>query len=331
MNIFSRLRVFCQKMSGRRSFADLHGQITAMEKSQLVIELALDGTILDANDNYCRALGYSREALRGEHHSILVSAEERASPAYREFWAKLANCEFDAGLYKRIGADGREVWLSATYNPIIDNYGSPFKIVKYANDVTAQTVAARALQEAVSELSAALNSSSKTACDVNAIVLDATQVAVRGGQVMNQVVQTISEVQQDAQTLTEIVDVIEDIAFQTNILALNASIEAAWAGERGRHFAVVAEEVSALAKRSVDSAQQVRLLIDASAKKVDSGAVLIAQAGETMTEIVVSVERVTDKMRDIRSASIEQSSCISVIYDAVALLDESVRSNLDAA
>ncbi len=331
MNVFKRIRAFCRRMTGRDALAGLNGQTVATDMSQLVIEFALDGTILDANDNFCRTLGYPRAALRGKHHSMLVPPDERGSLTYRGFWEKLAHCEFDAGVYKRIAADGREIWLSATYNPIIDQYGNPFKIVKYANDVTLQTSATRTLQGAVTELSAALSHSRKSACDANAIVADTTQVAMRGGQMMDQAMQTMLEVRQGAQTLSAIVDVIEDIAFQTNLLALNASIEAAWAGEHGRQFAIVANEVSALAKRSADSAQQVRLLVDASVEKVGSGATLVEKAGETMTKIVVSTERVTGKMSEIHSASVDQSSCISVIYDAVAQLDGSVRRTLDAA
>jgi len=118
--------------------ADLRGQLAAINKSQAVITFTLDGTILDANENFCGALGYRLDEIVGQHHRMFVDPAEVASPAYAAFWAKLGRGEFDAGEYKRIGKHGKEIWIQASYNPIFDADGRPFKVVKYAADITAQ-------------------------------------------------------------------------------------------------------------------------------------------------------------------------------------------------
>ncbi len=119
-------------------YADFRGQIDAIGKSQAVIEFNLDGTILNANENFLKTLGYTLDEIKGRHHSMFVEESYRNSPQYREFWARLGRGEFDAGEYKRIAKGGREIWIQASYNPILDMNGKPFKVVKYASDVTTQ-------------------------------------------------------------------------------------------------------------------------------------------------------------------------------------------------
>jgi len=116
--------------------ADYHGQIAAIGKAQAVIEFTLDGHILNANENFCRAVGYRLDEIKGQHHAMFVMPEERNSPEYAAFWTKLGRGEFDAGQYKRLGKGGREVWIQASYNPILDPSGKPIKVVKYAADIT---------------------------------------------------------------------------------------------------------------------------------------------------------------------------------------------------
>ncbi|MBL8303341.1 MAG: PAS domain S-box protein, partial [Ideonella sp.] len=117
--------------------ADFRGQLAAIGKAQAVIEFSLDGKVLDANENFLHALGYTLAEIQGQHHSMFVEPAHRASAEYRMFWDKLGRGEFDAGQYKRIGKGGKEVWIQATYNPIMDMNGKPFKVVKYATDITA--------------------------------------------------------------------------------------------------------------------------------------------------------------------------------------------------
>ncbi|MGH8517880.1 MAG: PAS domain-containing protein, partial [Panacagrimonas sp.] len=118
--------------------ANLEGQIAAINKSQAVIEFSLDGRILLANDNFLRTLGYTLDEIRGQHHSLFVEPAYRTSIEYRVFWDKLGRGEYDAGQYKRIGKGGKEIWIQASYNPILDMNGRPFKVVKFATDITAQ-------------------------------------------------------------------------------------------------------------------------------------------------------------------------------------------------
>src|SRR5580704_9156399 len=117
---------------------DLRGQVAAISKSQAVIEFTLDGKIITANDNFLRTLGYSLDEVRGQHHSMFVEPSYRNSAEYRLFWEKLGRGEFDTGQYKRIGKGGKEIWIQASYNAILGADGKPFKVVKYATDITEQ-------------------------------------------------------------------------------------------------------------------------------------------------------------------------------------------------
>ena len=126
--------------SQKLSTADLAGQIAAIGKSQAVIEFNMDGTIIGANQNFLKTLGYSLDEIRGRHHSMFVDPSERDGAGYREFWAALNRGEYQAAEYKRIGKGGKEVWIQASYNPILDLNGKPFKVVKYATDTTAQVL-----------------------------------------------------------------------------------------------------------------------------------------------------------------------------------------------
>src|SRR5690606_35270101 len=125
-------------------FADFAGQIAAIRKSQAVIEFNLDGTILDANDNFLNTLGYTLDEVKGRHHSIYVDETYRQSADYKEFWLRLNRGEYQADEYKRIGKGGKEVWIQASYNPILDRNGKPFKVIQYATDLTEHQLAINA-------------------------------------------------------------------------------------------------------------------------------------------------------------------------------------------
>ncbi|WP_127999961.1 methyl-accepting chemotaxis protein [Piscinibacter defluvii] len=135
----------------RLQAADYEGQIQAVGKAQAVIEFTLDGRVLHANDNFLATLGYSLAEVKGQHHSMFVEPEHRSSAEYRLFWEKLGRGEYDAGRYMRLGRDGRQVWIQASYNPIYGLDGKPFKVVKYATDVTAEVQATRMLRDAVEQ------------------------------------------------------------------------------------------------------------------------------------------------------------------------------------
>lgn len=136
----------------KRTFTDLSGQLSAIGRSQAVIEFSMDGKVTAANDNFLQTLGYRLDEIQGRHHSLFVDEAYRSSHEYREFWERLARGEFFSGQYRRVGKGGREVWIQASYNPILNASGKPYKVVKYASDITAQKTAADDLQRKVDTL-----------------------------------------------------------------------------------------------------------------------------------------------------------------------------------
>jgi methyl-accepting chemotaxis protein len=177
------------------------------------------------------------------------------------------------------------------------------------------------------QLNVTVHQSAESAQQAFQLATSAASVAARGGSVVNQVVSTMEEINVSARRIADIISVIDGIAFQTNILALNAAVEAARAGEQGRGFAVVATEVRSLAGRSAQAAKEIKTLIEASVDKVDSGSRLVASAGQTMGEIVASVQRVSDMIGEISSTSSEQSQGIGQVNTAVAELDQMTQQN----
>ncbi|MBV5271076.1 MAG: PAS domain-containing methyl-accepting chemotaxis protein [Afipia sp.] len=245
--------------------ADLAGQIAAIGKSQAVIEFNMDGTVIGANENFLKALGYSLGEIVGKHHCMFVDPAEREGAAYRDFWASLNRGEYQAAEYKRIGKGGREIWIQASYNPILDLNGKPFKVVKYATDTTAQVLVrignervrgmmesvasgAEELNSSVREISAAMTKSRETAT----MAVDRVEAADTQAQRLNDA----------AQSMSGIVELIGNITGQINLLALNATIESARAGEAGRGFAVVASEVKNLASQAKQATDKIGQEID---------------------------------------------------------------------
>ena len=179
----------------------------------------------------------------------------------------------------------------------------------------------------IEELTATVTQSADTARQANQLAVTAVQAAERGGEVVNQVVMSMDQINTSSRKISDIIGVIDGIAFQTNILALNAAVEAARAGEQGRGFAVVAGEVRSLAQRSAEAAKEIKGLITASVNNVDIGATQVAQAGESMQEIVASVRRVTDLIGEISASSHEQRDGIAQVNQAVSNLDQMTQQN----
>lgn len=189
---------------------------------------------------------------------------------------------------------------------------------------------ASSLEETASsmeELTSTVKQNAANAEQANSLSLSASEVAMKGGKVVSQVVDTMNGINESARKIADIIGVIDGIAFQTNILALNAAVEAARAGEQGRGFAVVATEVRNLAQRSAAAAKEIKTLIDDSVSRVEVGSKLVMQAGETMTEVVSSVKRVTNIVAEITAASHEQSSGIEQINEAIVQMDEVTQQN----
>jgi methyl-accepting chemotaxis protein len=242
--------------------ANYAGQIEAIGKSQAVIEFDMGGHVLTANPNFLNAMGYTLGEIQGKHHSMFVLPEERDSAAYREFWASLNRGEFQSAEYARVGKGGRKVWIQASYNPIRDLNGKPFKVVKYASDVTAQVIArmksdaVRGMMESVAAGAEQLNASVREISEAMTKSRDTASNAVDRVEAADQQAQRLSDA---AVSMSSIVQLIGDITGQINLLALNATIESARAGEAGRGFAVVASEVKNLAnqaKQATDKIEQ---------------------------------------------------------------------------
>ena len=205
------------------------------------------------------------------------------------------------------------------------------QIAQGNNDLSGRTEQqAASLQQTAAtmdELGSTVRNNADNAKQANQLALGASSVAVKGGEVVGQVVQTMKGINDSSKKIADIISVIDGIAFQTNILALNAAVEAARAGEQGRGFAVVAGEVRTLAQRSAEAAKQIKQLIDTSVQRVDQGTALVDQAGRTMAEIVGAIKRVTDIVGEISSASVEQSSGVSQVGQAVSQMDQATQQN----
>jgi methyl-accepting chemotaxis protein len=189
---------------------------------------------------------------------------------------------------------------------------------------------ASALQEtaaAMDQLGTTVRQNADNAQQANALAQSASTVAIKGSDVVGQVVETMKGINESSRKIADIINVIDGIAFQTNILALNAAVEAARAGEQGRGFAVVAGEVRSLAQRSAEAAKEIKALIGTSVERVEQGSALVDHAGVTMQEIVDSIRRVSDIVGEISTASHEQSTGVSQVGDAVTKMDETTQQN----
>ena len=205
------------------------------------------------------------------------------------------------------------------------------EIAQGNNDLSARTESqASALEQtaaSMEELSSTVRQNADNAKQANQLAQSASKVAIKGGEVVTQAVDTMKGINDSSRKISDIISVIDGIAFQTNILALNAAVEAARAGEQGRGFAVVASEVRSLAGRSADAAKEIKTLINASVERVEQGTALVDQAGVTMSEVVSSIRRVTDIMGEISAASVEQSQGVAQVGEAVTQMDQATQQN----
>ncbi|MBV9456472.1 MAG: PAS domain-containing methyl-accepting chemotaxis protein [Bradyrhizobium sp.] len=287
--------------------ADLSGQMDAIGKSQAVIEFNMDGTIITANENFLNAVGYTLGEIRGKHHSMFVEPAERDSADYRAFWANLNRGQYQAAEYKRIGKNGKEVYIQASYNPILDLNGKPFKVVKYATDTTRQVLLrmgnerVRGMMESVAAGAEELNTSVREISEAMTKSRETAQGAVERVGTADAQAQRLTNA---AQSMSGIVEMINNITGQINLLALNATIESARAGEAGRGFAVVASEVKSLAnqaKQATDKIGEEIASLNAISGDVAGALTAIKQAIINVSEYVTSTAAAVEEQSTVAS------------------------------
>jgi methyl-accepting chemotaxis protein len=327
---------FCTDVTTRKlQNADYEGQIAAINKSSAVIHFNLDGTIIAANENFLGAVGYTLSEIKGQHHRMFVAVKERDSATYREFWARLNRGEYQAGEFYRIGKGNKEIWLQASYNPIFDPSGRPYKVVKFCTDITKQVRLKEALKQTIDidlgkvsksmqattdQVSSVASSSLQTSTNVQAVAsaaeelaasvqeigrrvdeaAKATERAVEQGLKTNDVVAGLSTA---AARISEVVSLITSIAAQTNLLALNATIEAARAGEAGKGFAVVAQEVKALASQTSKATAEISTQI----ANVQHGTNNAVAAIKAMTDVIATINDISAGV----AAAVEEQGAVT--------------------
>ncbi len=305
--------------------AESEGKINAIGKSQAVIEFDLQGNILTANANFLGAMGYTLDEICGKHHSMFVEPAEAQSSDYRAFWEKLRRGEFESRAYKRIGKGGKVVWIQASYNPILDMGGKPFKVVKYATDITGvmqtadladqTTSSVQSVAAAVEQMTASIEEISKNMSMTQTSMEDIVTKTALSGEATSRLVGSIDAMQR-------IAGLISDIANQTNLLALNATIEAARAGEAGKGFSVVASEVKNLANETAKATEEIT-------QELASVQAMTSEVANSVTSIVDATNAVNQYVSTVASAIEEQNVVTRDVSDNTQRTANSVQEISD--
>jgi methyl-accepting chemotaxis protein len=303
----TRFRLFCNNLTRTIETSREHESLLkALRRSTAVIEFNLDGEVLDANDRFLQAMGYSLAQIKGKHHRLFCEPAEANSEAYQQFWARLRRGEFVVDRFKRLDAHGRDVWLEASYNPVIDAHDRLYKVVKFATVITDQVQQEQAVSEAASVAFETSRHTDDTARKGAAVAQQTVEVMRALATQMQEAVKGIEALDNQSQVIGTIIKTISGIAEQTNLLALNAAIEAARAGEQGRGFAVVADEVRQLASRTSKATEEIVgvvqqnqqlageavTVIENGRRQAEQGLELAGQAGQVIVEIQDGAQRV---------------------------------------
>lgn len=347
----------------KERYLDLVGKYDAILKSQAVIEFNMDGTILTANENFLKAMGYDLAEIVGRHHSLFVAPDYRESQDYRDFWEKLRRGDFLAAQYRRIGKGGREVWIEGSYNPIFNADGKPVKVVKFATDVTKQIALLDQLKKLIdvnfAEIDQAVSQSTIETVTASSAAMQTSgnvQLMAASAEEMAASITEISQSMTKSQSATDgafdqavlagdsaqrlsaaaaamggIVGLIQTIAGQINLLALNATIESARAGEAGKGFAVVAGEVKNLANQAARATEQITQEIEgiqAISKDVAAALDVIRQSIGTVrdhvTATAAAVEEQSAVTRDMSGNMQNAASSVDTISRTVATISASI-------
>ena len=342
------------------------GQIDAINRSQAVIEFTQTGEIINANENFLAATGYALSEIRGKHHSMFMDPVEAKSPNYASFWRSLSEGQIHQAEYRRLGKGGREIWIQASYNPILDARGNVTGVVKFASDITDQVVARKQREELQRQIDADLNTiaasitqstarsnsvasaSDQTSNSVNNVAAGAeelaastreiseqlarqTQITREAVQMANETNAVVSGLTESAEKISEVVKLISDIAQQTNLLALNATIEAARAGEAGRGFAVVANEVKGLAVQSARATEEIAGQITQVQSVTGQAATAISSIGGTISEIDDVASAVASAVEEQSSVTAEITDTMQNVAGQVDEINESIREIAEAS
>ncbi|MBG78811.1 MAG: chemotaxis protein [Alphaproteobacteria bacterium] len=346
--------------------AELKGLGGAINRSQAVISFHMDGTIIEANENFLNVMGYTLEEVKGKHHSIFAEPDFAESQEYKDFWKSLNDGQFQAAQYKRLGKGGKEVWIEASYNPVFDMNGKPLKVVKLATDITkeqkkriatetfandvqgvVQAVASSATElESTAQTMAAASEETSTQSSTVASATEELSVSVNeiSSQVSNSVaivqeaVEEASSVEKLVASLLEasskigdVTQLISDIADQTNLLALNATIEAARAGDAGKGFAVVASEVKSLAAETAKATEEISSQISGIQNVSQTTADAIKKITEVITKVNEISTAISGAVEEQSAATREVSSNIVGVQTAASETGQSSATMLEVA
>ncbi len=345
--------------------ADYSGQLEAISKSQAVIEFEMDGTIITANANFLGAVGYTLEEVQGKHHRMFVYPEYATSPEYKNFWDQLGKGQYQAAEYKRLAKGGREIWIQASYNPILDPNGKPFKVVKYATDITAQIHAQQeakrvgalvdenlekilsAVGRANDQSSTAAAASGETSQMVQTVASAAEEFEASAREIAQSMMTSKTEVERvtdealkadestkkltdAAEAMGNIVQMIQDIAGQINLLALNATIESARAGEAGKGFAVVASEVKSLANQVAKATDDISGEISGMQTIAEEVVGRLSGIKTAVDAVEASVTTAAGAVEEQTASTREMSSNMQTVSTAVSNVNESLSAIAEA-
>lgn len=311
--------------------ADFEGQIAAINKAQAVIEFGMDGVITSANDNFLKALGYRLEEIVGRHHRMFVDPVEAAGAGYAQFWDKLGRGEYDAGQYRRVGKDGREIWIQASYNPILDLSGRPSKVVKYATDITAQKKVAERVTEISSIVASAASEMRATAEGMARTAEETTRqagVVTSAAEITSVNVQTVSSAGEE---LTASISEIARQVAESSSISQHAVSEADKASDSIRILAEAAQKIGNVVTLINDIAGQTKLLaLNATIEAARAG-----EAGKGFAVVASEVKSLSDQTaratHEISSQVTAMQSATQTSVGAIGGITDTIRKVAEIA